>query len=100
MNIVSTKVSQYPPKARVGVQQQTKEGKDAYNHDCSAITTFLRAAFGLFSPARVCLRRRSSLTRCASTIVRLSCAALYTGFGKCRVLSSRFNEGHENTNEE
>ena len=51
------------------------------------MTTFFRSALGLLSPARVWRRRRSSLTRCASSIVRLSCAALYTGFGMCRLLS-------------
>ena len=56
-------------------------------YDCSVMTTFFRSALGLCSPARVCLRRRSSLTRCPSSIVLLSWAALYTGFGRCRVLS-------------
>lgn len=50
------------------------------------MTTFLRSAFGLLSPARVCFLRRSSLTRCASNIVRLVCEALWTGFGMWRVL--------------
>ncbi len=54
------------------------------------MTTFFRAALGLLSPARVCRLRLSSLTRCASSIVRLSCAALYTGFGIWRLLMITF----------
>lgn len=46
------------------------------NHVCSVMTTFLRSAFGLLSPARVCFRLRSSLTRRASNIVCLIAAAL------------------------
>lgn len=56
---------------------------------CSAITTFFLSACGLFSPARVCFRRCSSLTRRASSMVRLSCDALYTGLGMCRLLQQR-----------
>jgi hypothetical protein len=56
------------------------------------MTTFFRSALGLLSPARVCRRRSSSLTRCASSIVRLSCAALYTGFGMCRLLLDRVSK--------
>ena len=53
---------------------------------CSVITTFFRSAFGLLSPARVCFLLLSSLTLLASNIVRLSCDALCTGLGTCRVL--------------
>ena len=63
-------------------------GAEQKLHVCSVITTFLRSAFGLLSPARVCLRLRSSLTRRDSNIVCLSWAALYTGLGMWRVLIS------------
>lgn len=60
-------------------------------HDCSATTTFLRSAFGLLSPARECFRRRSSLTACASSIVRLSCVAFLTALGIIRDLSPQMH---------
>ena len=58
----------------IAVQQKTPEHQLQHGrgYDCSVMTTFFLSAFGLLSPARVCLRRRSSLTRAASSIVRLS----------------------------
>lgn len=50
---------------------------------CSATTTFRFSAFGLLSPARLCIRRRSSLTLRDSNMVCLSFAVAYTDFGKC-----------------
>jgi len=70
-------------------EKQNTEHRDenAAHHDCSASTTFLRSAFGLLSPARECFRLRSSLTACASSIVRLSCVAFLTALGIIRDLS-------------
>lgn len=59
---------------------------DESHHACSAITTCLRSALGLLSPARVCFRLRSSLTRPASSMVLLSSFAFKTGLGRWRRL--------------
>lgn len=56
------------------------------DYDCSASINFFRSAFGFDAPALVCCLRLSSLMRRASSIVRLSLDAWYTGLGTCRVL--------------